>query len=71
MLIDSPMLSGVTGVRWRHARRARRWRPGRSGDILLTAAASVLDPWSSLLSSALYTLLGAGHLVCGSLETFK
>ena len=73
ILLDSPMLSGVTGGRWRHARRARRWRPGRSGDIVLSAAASVLDPWSwsSLLSSTLYTLLGAGHLVCGSLETVK
>ena len=32
------MLSGVTGGRWRHARRARRrWRPGRSGDIVLSS----------------------------------
>ena len=51
------MFSGVTGGRWRHARRARRWRPGRSGDMFLTAAASVLDPWSSLLSSTLYMAL--------------
>ena len=42
--LDSPMFSGVTGGRWRHARRARRWRPGKSGDMFLTAAASVLDP---------------------------